>query len=216
MSAGLPTTWGFPAQKDFVPPEDALCDFPGQGRGRHHPRQDQRADRARRLAELQRYLRHHQQSLRSRPHAGRLLRRIVGSARRRIWARYRWAPISADRCACPAFHCGIYAHKPTFALVPPRGHIPPPLPPLPFERDLTVIGPMARSAADLSLLLDVIAGPDPIEAGKAYHVALPPPRHGDAQEFSRAADRHRSGDADMPIVRARRSRRLPPTWARPA
>ena len=22
--AGLPTTWGFPAQKDFVPPEDAL------------------------------------------------------------------------------------------------------------------------------------------------------------------------------------------------
>ena len=27
---------------------------------------------------------------------------------------------------------------------------------------------MARSAADLSLLLDVIAGPDPLEAGKAY------------------------------------------------
>ncbi len=22
--AGLPTTWGFPAQKDFTPPEDAL------------------------------------------------------------------------------------------------------------------------------------------------------------------------------------------------
>jgi len=29
---------------------------------------------------------------------------------------------------------------------------------LPFDRDLSVIGPMARSAADLSLLLDVIAG----------------------------------------------------------
>ena len=27
---------------------------------------------------------------------------------------------------------------------------------------------MARSAADLSLLLDVIAGPDPLEAGKGY------------------------------------------------
>src|SRR5207247_4122301 len=25
--AGLPTTWGFPAQKDFVPPEDALAIF---------------------------------------------------------------------------------------------------------------------------------------------------------------------------------------------
>ena len=26
----------------------------------------------------------------------------------------------------PAFHCGVYAHKPTFALVPMRGHTPPP------------------------------------------------------------------------------------------
>ena len=31
----------------------------------------------------------------------------------------------------PGFHCGIYAHKPTFALLPSRGHTPPPLPPLP-------------------------------------------------------------------------------------
>ena len=83
----------------------------------------------------------------------------------------------------PAFHCGVYAHKPTFALVPSRGHTPPPLPPLPFDRDLAVIGPMARSAADLSLLLDVIAGPDPLEAGKGYQLALPPPRHGELKEF---------------------------------
>ena len=58
--AGLPTTWGIPAQKDFRPPEDALAIIPRQGRRRRHPRQDQRAARARRLAELQRYLRHHQ------------------------------------------------------------------------------------------------------------------------------------------------------------
>ena len=31
----------------------------------------------------------------------------------------------------PAFHCGVYAHKPTFDLVAMRGHTPPPLPPLP-------------------------------------------------------------------------------------
>jgi len=83
----------------------------------------------------------------------------------------------------PAFHCGVYAHKPTFALVPSRGHTPPPFPPLPFDRDLAVIGPMARSAADLSLLLDVIAGPDPMEIGKAYTLALPPPRHGALKNF---------------------------------
>jgi len=46
-----------------------------------------------------------------------------------------------------------------------------------------VIGPMARSAADLSLLLDVIAGPDPLETGTAYTLALPPPRHGELKNF---------------------------------
>jgi amidase len=42
---------------------------------------------------------------------------------------------------------------------------------------------MARSAADLSLLLDVIAGPDPLEAGKAYSLALPPPRQHELKNF---------------------------------
>jgi Asp-tRNA(Asn)/Glu-tRNA(Gln) amidotransferase A subunit family amidase len=67
--------------------------------------------------------------------------------------------------------------------VPSRGHTPPPFPPLPFDRDLSVIGPMARSALDLSLLLDVIAGPDPMEAGKAHTLALPAPRHKALKNF---------------------------------
>jgi amidase len=83
----------------------------------------------------------------------------------------------------PAFHCGVYAHKPTFALVPARGHISPPLPPLPFERDLSVIGPMARSASDLARLLDVIAAPDPLDAGVGYKLALPPARHETLKNF---------------------------------
>ena len=83
----------------------------------------------------------------------------------------------------PAFHCGIYAHKPTLGVVPFRGHTPPPFPPLPFERDLSVLGPMARSAADLSLLLEVVAGPDPLEAGKAYRLELPAPRHDTIRDF---------------------------------
>lgn len=83
----------------------------------------------------------------------------------------------------PAFHCGVYAHKPTFGLVASRGHTPPPWPPLPLDRDLAVVGPMARSAADLSLLLDVMAGPDPIEAGIAYRLELPAARHADLKNF---------------------------------
>jgi amidase len=46
-----------------------------------------------------------------------------------------------------------------------------------------VVGPMARGAADLTLLLDVVAGPDPLDAGKAYRLALPPPRHADLRDF---------------------------------
>ena len=78
--AGLPTTWGFPPQKDFRPAGGRAVDRAGEGRGRRHPRQDQRAGRARRLAKLQRHLRHHQQSLRPRPHPRRILRRIGGGA----------------------------------------------------------------------------------------------------------------------------------------
>ncbi len=59
--------------------------FARQGRRRRPARQDQRAARARRLAELQRYLRHHQQSVRPRPHARRFLRRIGGGACGRVW-----------------------------------------------------------------------------------------------------------------------------------
>lgn len=77
----------------------------------------------------------------------------------------------------PAHYCGIYAHRPTERLVPHRGHERPGTAPLPVEHDLAVIGPMARSAADLALALDVIAGPDEMTAGVGYRLALPPPRH---------------------------------------
>jgi amidase len=76
----------------------------------------------------------------------------------------------------PAHFCGVFAHKPTHGLIPSRGHAPPGAPALPVEVDLGVVGPMARSAADLALALDVLAGPDgPVATG--YRLALPPPRH---------------------------------------
>jgi amidase len=40
--------------------------------------------------------------------------------------------------------------------------------------DVGVIGPLARSAADLDLSLGVLAGPDPVE-GAAWRLGLPPP-----------------------------------------
>src|SRR5579871_2788752 len=60
----------------------------------------------------------------------------------------------------PAHFCGIFGHKPTVGLVPQRGYSLPPAPSVPGGGDLAVVGPMARHASDLSVALDVIAGPD--------------------------------------------------------
>lgn len=57
----------------------------------------------------------------------------------------------------PAGFCGVFAHKPTYGLVRQRGHIPP-APGTAAEPDLNVIGPMARSARDLRLLLSILSG----------------------------------------------------------
>jgi amidase len=63
----------------------------------------------------------------------------------------------------PASFCGVFAHKPTYGIVSQRGFAP--LPGLPAELDLAVVGPMARSARDLRLLLSIIADA-PIPTGE--------------------------------------------------
>ncbi len=84
----------------------------------------------------------------------------------------------------PAHFCGVFAHKPTHGIVPLRGIVPPGTPSLsvPVRQDMAVAGPMARSAGDLALALDVLAGPDASDA-LGYKLALPPPRHADLRDF---------------------------------
>jgi amidase len=55
----------------------------------------------------------------------------------------------------PASFCGVFSHKPTWGMVSQRGHVPP-APGSFSERDLNVVGPMARSSRDLRLLLSII------------------------------------------------------------
>jgi amidase len=74
----------------------------------------------------------------------------------------------------PAHFCGVYGLKPTGGIVPTRGHIPGP-PGTLAEPDLAAIGPLVRSADDLGLALDVLAGPGP-ERGKAWRLDLPAAR----------------------------------------
>ena len=84
----------------------------------------------------------------------------------------------------PAHYCGIFAHKPTHGLVPLRGVVPPGTPALSVQvpLDLAVVGPMARTASDLELALNVVAGPDDAEA-VAYKLSMPRPRHTDLKNF---------------------------------
>ena len=77
----------------------------------------------------------------------------------------------------PAHFCGVFAHKPSLDLIPQRGAGYPESPPIPVHGDMAVIGPMARSAADLALELQVLAGPDELWEGIGYKLALPPPSH---------------------------------------
>ena len=84
---------------------------------------------------------------------------------------------------CPAHFCGVFSHKPSLDLVPQRGSGPPQTPAYATRGDLAVIGPMARSAADLALALDVLAGPDEEAEGIGYRLALPAPRHDRLADF---------------------------------
>lgn len=55
----------------------------------------------------------------------------------------------------PAHYCGVYGHKPTYGVVPYRGHM---LPGIVMPADITVAGPLARSAKDLSAMMDILVG----------------------------------------------------------
>jgi amidase len=79
----------------------------------------------------------------------------------------------------PAHNCGVYGHKPTYGLCPLRGHS---LGEGLSGADISVIGPLARSATDLAPALAALAGPDEIEATSA-RVSLPPPRKTKLKDF---------------------------------
>jgi amidase len=72
----------------------------------------------------------------------------------------------------PAHYTGLYGHKPSYGMVPARGHAPSGELASP---DLEVVGPMARHAEDLDLAMMALAGADDLD-GPALQISLPPPR----------------------------------------
>jgi amidase len=180
--AGLATTWGYPQHKNFKAAEDALPITRVKNAGgvilakTNVPIS---------LGDWQSY--NDVYGVTNNPYdLGRTPGGSSGGSSAALAAGYGALSLGSDiggSLRIPAFHCGVYAHKPTYDLCALRGHVGPPNPPLPFTRDLSVIGPMARSAADLGTLLDVMAGPDPIDAGVAYRLSLPASRHPEFKGF---------------------------------
>jgi len=96
----------------------------------------------------------------------------------------------------PAHYCGVYAHKPTWHIVTPRGQA---LPGRVAETDISVIGPLGRSADDLALGLSVMAGPEPVEAA-GWQLRLPPPKKKALRQFKVAVmldDRNAEVDREV-------------------
>lgn len=92
----------------------------------------------------------------------------------------------------PAHCCGVYGHKPTYGIVPLRGHA---FQPHDADPDIMVAGPLARRAADLRLSLDLIAGPD-AEAPDAWRLDLPEEPRTALKDFRIAVV---TGDPDYPV-----------------
>ncbi|MBU6318408.1 MAG: amidase [Alphaproteobacteria bacterium] len=99
----------------------------------------------------------------------------------------------------PAAFCGVFGHKSSYGLLPMAGHSLPGLPDAPPE--LSVIGPMARSASDLDRALGVLAGPDQFSA--ANRIDLPKPRHSQLKDFRvLVIDSHPAAAVDSQIAGA--------------
>jgi len=75
----------------------------------------------------------------------------------------------------PAHFCGVFGHKPSYGVIPLRGHAPPGAG-VSVAPPLSVAGPLARTAQDLETVLDVVGGPVDLEA-VGYRLDLPPARH---------------------------------------
>lgn len=81
----------------------------------------------------------------------------------------------------PGAYCGVYGHRPSETAIPREGSFP--MGDLPNAAGLMgVQGPLARSATDLELLFDVIAGPC-IGEDAGWKLALPESRGAQLKDF---------------------------------
>ena len=149
-------------------------DDPRAGRGRRHHGQDQRPAHARRLAVEQSRVRPGQQPL----GPGTYARGSTGGGAAALAAGLTPLEYGSDiggSIRVPAAFCGVYGHRPSETVMPRSGQFP--IPPMPNAAVVMgVQGPLARSAEDLELALDVAAGPE-VGEDVGWKLSIPPARH---------------------------------------
>ena len=99
----------------------------------------------------------------------------------------------------PAHYNGVYGLKPSWGVVPSRGHIPGPPGSL-IETDVNCGGPLARSLEDLRTALTVVAGPAPEDAA-AWHLQLAAGPEIDSVSAVRVAVVFAEGTDLLPVAR---------------
>lgn len=157
---GAPTTWGVPALRDNLATQDALA---VQRLALAGANVFGKTNVPIRLADFQSYNAIYGTT--DNPWAaGRTPGGSSGGAAAALAAGLTGLEIGSDiggSIRNPAHFCGVFGHKPTWGLVPPRGHA---LGGALSPTDISVIGPLARSATDLETALRLIAGPDVLDA----------------------------------------------------
>ncbi len=180
--AGLPTTWGMPPHRDHIPAEDAVQVARIKAAGAVVLG---KTNVPLGLQDIQSFNEIYGTTNNPWDH-DRTSGGSSGGSAAALAAGFGALSLGSDLAGSlrtPAHFCGVYAHKPTLGLAANRGMVPPTAPALPIDLDLAVVGPMARTARDLTLLLDVMAGPDPLTLGVAYELALPSARHQQLSDF---------------------------------
>jgi amidase len=178
--AGLPTTWGLPLFQGFVPTQDALMIARVKQAGAVVLG---KTNVPLFLGDWQSY--NDIYGTTNNPwDVGRSPGGSSGGSSAALAAGFGPLSLGSDiggSLRIPAHFCGVCAHKPTLNLIPARGHGLPGM--VMRQSDLAVVGPMARTAADLELALDVTAGPDEARDGIGYRLELRPSRHQTLKDF---------------------------------
>jgi amidase len=176
--AGLPTTWGDPKLKDNIATADAVACQRLQGAGAVI---FGKTNVPINLADFQSY--NEVYGTTGNPHN---LERTPGGSSGGSAAAMA-AGLSALEMGSdiggsirnPAHYCGVFGHKPTWGVLPMRGHA---LPGSLATTDISVIGPLARSAEDLALVMQIVGGADDLHL-PGWKLELPAPAQQSLRDY---------------------------------